>query len=62
MSNLFVCVALPELLLCLLLLLSCRVVSSSSVFVFTLGVNCAVSSVVNVTSSNAVSTLDLAVL
>ena len=62
MSNSFVCVALPELLLCFFLLLLCRVVLSSSVFVFILGVNCDVSSVVNVTSSNAVSTLDLAVL
>ena len=55
-------VALPELLLYFLLLLSCRVASSSSKLVFNVGVNCTTLAVVSVTSSRAVSTFDLAVL
>ena len=55
-------VSLPELLLCFLLLLSCRVASSSSELVFNVGVNCATSAVASVTSSRVDSTFDLAVL
>ena len=54
--------ALPELILCFLLLLLCRVVSSSSELVFNVGVNCTTSDVASVTSSRVDSTFDLAVL
>ena len=54
--------ALPELLLCFLVLLSCCVASSSSVLLSDVGMNCSTSAVVSVTSSRVVSTFDLTVL
>ena len=54
--------ALPELILCLLLLLSRLVVSSSSMLAAGVWVNCITYTDARVTSRSVVSTLDLVVL